>query len=657
MAAGFRRIWERVRSTFRAGELTRLSSILSELAPLEMRFVGRTLWHTVLVGVSAGFIGAAFFAILEWLQQVVLEDLVGYVPLRAHGEAAAVHALETPSTFIPWLLLIVPAVGGLLCGLVARAVPEVSGGGADNAIDAFHHHGGFIRRRVIWAKPLASFFTLGTGGAGGREGPTMLIGAAIGSALGRALRLGARERRILLTAGIAAGISAVFRTPLGAALIAVEVLYRDDFESDALVPCILASVVSYSIVISLFGESTLLAHAPRYPFTPEHLPLYALLAVFIAAMGYLSLRVFAGMRRLMLRLPGPDWTRPAWGGLLLGVLVTPLVLLAADLVGAEGQGLGLLGGGYGAAQTAVTGAAWLPLGWTGALFLFVLALAKLVASALTIGSGGSAGDFAPSLAIGGLIGGAFGRAAQILIDPSIDPGAFALVGMGAFYGGIAHVPLSALVLVCELAGNYDLLVPLMLALGVSIVALRRRSLYEAQVPSQRDSPSHREGAILGAFETTLVRDVMLVVQDFGVFLPTTTAAEMLPELARHGWQDTFPIRESDGRIVGFVRADSLRALAANPARAERVVASEIMQAPVLTRPGDTLRSATECLMSQGLRELIVVEGEGPDTRIVGFLDEDHVTRRTLAALTHVSGPHHTRSSMPAVVASPDRPSE
>jgi CIC family chloride channel protein len=648
--APLRRFWDRLRGPLRVDDLTRLSSLVTELAPLEMRFVGRTLWHMVLVGVTAGFIGAAFFAILEWLQQALLEDFVGYIPLRAHGESAAVSALEHTSSTIPWLVFIIPAVGGLLSGLVSRFVPEVAGGGADYAIDAFHHHGGFIRRRVIWAKPLASFFTLGTGGAGGREGPTMMIGAAVGSGLGRALRLGARERRILLVAGMAAGISAVFRTPLGAALLAVEVLYRDDFESDALVSCILASVVSYSIVISLYGESTLLAHAPRFPFTPSHLPLYALLAVFIAAMGHITLRVFAGMKHLLAKLPGPAWVRPAWGGLFLGIWVVPLIVLASHLIGTEGQGLGLLGGGYGAAQTAITGASWLPLGWIGVGFLFALAIAKIIASSLTIGSGGSAGDFAPSLAIGGLLGGAFGRAAQILIDPSIDPGAFALVGMGAFYGGIAHVPLSALVLVCELAGNYDLLVPLMLALGVSIVAMRRRTLYEAQVSSQRDSPSHREGAILGAFETTHVRDVMERVHDFGVFTPTTSAAEMLTALARYDWQDTFPVREAE-RMVGLVRADALRALAADVALADRTSASDLMQPGVFVRPDDTLRSATERLMAAGLRELVVVEGEGVETRVVGFLDEDHVTRRTLAALTHVSGPHRTQTQMPAVVIS------
>src|SRR5206468_6550734 len=120
---------------------------------------------------------------------------------------------------------------------------------------------------------------------------------------------------------------------------------------------------------------------------------------------------------------------------------------------------GLLGGGYGAVQVAVSGADWLPLGWTGAGLLLGLCIAKIFASSLTIGTGGSAGDFAPSLVIGGLFGGAFGRAAQMLLnDPRIDPGAFALVAMGTFYGGVAHTPLSSLVLVCELAGSYDPLV-------------------------------------------------------------------------------------------------------------------------------------------------------------------------------------------------------
>jgi CIC family chloride channel protein len=219
------------------------------------------LFHAALVGAVAGLSGALFFGALEYVQRFLLEDLAGYIALRAHGETFA--ARESTRPFRPWLLVFLPALGGLACGLLTRAAPEVRGGGGDAMIEAFHHHGGVIRRRVIWIKAVASLCTLGTGGAGGREGPTMQIGGALGSVIARVLRVSARERRILLVAGVAAGISAVFRTPLGAALLAVEVLYRDGFESDALVPSVLSSVISYSVVISIFGESTLFSHAPR----------------------------------------------------------------------------------------------------------------------------------------------------------------------------------------------------------------------------------------------------------------------------------------------------------------------------------------------------------------------------------------------------------
>ncbi|HWE30316.1 MAG TPA: chloride channel protein, partial [Polyangia bacterium] len=192
------------------------------------------MWHAVLVGAAAGLIGAGFFAALEYAQKAVLEELAGYVVLRAQGETFVGASAAHP--FRPWLLFVIPAAGALVGGWFTRFAPETRGGGGDAMIGAFHHGGGVISRRVLWVKMAASIFTLGGGGSGGREGPTMQIGAALGSTLGRYLRVSTRERRILMIAGVAAGMAAVFRTPLGAALFAVEVLYRDDFESDALIP-------------------------------------------------------------------------------------------------------------------------------------------------------------------------------------------------------------------------------------------------------------------------------------------------------------------------------------------------------------------------------------------------------------------------------------
>lgn len=627
--------------SWESGPGTFLPLLFAETAPLDLRLVGRTLLRAALVGAAAGLAGAAFFAGLEYIQMFLLEYLVGYEPLRAEGETFAGTLMHQP--FRPWLLLFMPALGGLACGLITRLAPETRGGGADAMIHAFHHQHGVIRRRVIWVKALASAATLGSGGVGGREGPTMQIGGALGSTVGRLLRVSPREQRILLVAGVAAGIAAVFRTPLGAALIAVEVLYRDGFESDGLVPSVLASVVAYSIVTSIFGESTLFSHAARFAFEPSHLPLYALLAIVLAAVAIVFLAVFRWVRRAAERLPGPEWTRPAIGGLVLGVLCTPIIALVGNAIDRPGQGLGLLGGGYGAVQMAISGSSWLPGGWNAVGLLAALAGAKLVTTTLTIGSGGSAGDFAPSLAIGGLLGGAFGRAMQIWIDPAIDPGAFALVGMGCFYGGVAHVPLSALVLVCELAGNYDLLVPLMLALGISFVALRNRTLYDAQVPTQRDSPVHRDALLLDVLRTVRVGDLMARGRPFVSFSPAAAADDMLRRIGEEAWQDVFPVVEPDGSLAGLVSAESLRVLASEQRDITWVVAADLMQPSVTVGPDDDLHVATEKLVQNGLRELPVVGDKG---EILGFLDEAEVARVYLRAAARAEDAATSRQDLP-----------
>jgi chloride channel protein, CIC family len=596
-------------------------------APLDFQILGRILLHALAIGLACGLMGAAFFAGLEWTQKYLLENATGYEMLRAHGEQV-VGATE-PHPFRPALLLVLPAIGALLGGLVMRLAPETRGGGGDQMIQAFHHQGGVVRRRVIGVKALASILTLGTGGSGGREGPTMQIGAAIGSLVGQLLRVSVRERRLLMVAGVAAGMAAVFRTPLGAALLAVEVLYRDDFEADALIPAILASVTAYSVVISIFGESTLFARAPGYPFHAAHLPLYGLLAVIVALAASAFTATLHGVERLASRLPVPAWARPGVGGLALGILVVPLLVGFGGRLGMPGRGLGLLGGGYGAAQMAITGAPWLPTGWGGVQILLLLAMAKLLASSLTIGTGGSAGDFAPSLVIGGILGGAFGRAAQLLLgDPRLDPGAFALVGMGTFYGGIAHVPLSSLILVSELAGSYDLLVPLMLAEGIAFVALRNRSLYRAQVRTKSESPVHRPTPSQEQLAAVRVGSVMTLPASYVTFAPAAPAAEVAARLSENTWQDAFPVVGPEGRLLGLVTSESIRVLLTEGEPAGWAIAADLMQPAVSFRPDDDLQHAAQVLVESGLREAPVVD---PGGAIVGFLEEEAVIRAYVAA--------------------------
>jgi CIC family chloride channel protein len=604
-------------------------------APIGFQILGRVLLHAALVGATAGLLGSFFFAGVEATQRIWLERWTGYVPLRAGGERI-LGEMQEQAPFRPWLLVVVPALGALVGGAISYwFAPETRGGGSDAIIEAFHRHDGRVRKRVAFVKALVSILTLGSGGSGGREGPTMQMGGALGSLVGHLLRVTDRERRILLVAGTAAGMAAVFRTPLGAALLAVEILHRDDFEADALVPSVLASVVAYSVFIAFFGEATLFTHAPTYPFVPQHLPLYALLAGGISLVAAAFLWTLRWVQSTTRDLRIPEWSKPGLGGLALGLFATPIIYFIGPHLGQPGQGLGILGGGYGAAQLGISGAAWFPLGWRGVELLALLGVVKIIATCLTVGSGGSAGDFGPSLVIGGIFGGAFGRAAQTLLnDPRIDPGAFALVGMGTFYGGLAHVPIASLVMTCELAGSYDLLVPLMLAEGIAFVALRNRSLYSAQVPTKRDSPAHREDLIFDVLTGVRVADVIARARVHETFETRTPARVVIEKAAATPWQDIFPVLDDSGMLVGVILADVLRTMAANPDLGELAIAHDLMIPPVSVRDTDDLQRALDAILEHGVREIVVTDELG---RIVGLLDEADITRVYQSATASLRG--------------------
>jgi CIC family chloride channel protein len=612
------------------GVRLRALAVLAQESPLELRLLGRALLHAGAVGLAAGLVGAAFFASLELGQRLLLGGLAGFEPLRARGETFLGAGPER--RLLPLVLVLVPAAGGLASGLLTSFLaPEAAGGGGDAAIEAYHH-GGVIRRRVIPVKWVAALLALSTGGAGGREGPTMQIGAALGAAVGRLLPTRRAERRVLLVAGIAAGIAAVFRTPLGAALLATEMLYRDDFEADALVPAILASVVSYSIVIALFGESTLFGALPRFPFVPAHLALYAVLALVVSLAAVAFVRALRAVQRASAALPVAPWVRPALGGLAMGLVGTAVVLWMRAAHGPAAAGFGVFGGGYGTLQAAMTGAGWMPAGGRAVLLLAGVAVAKLLAASLTIGTGAAAGDFAPSLTIGGLVGAAFGVAARtVLADPTIQPAAFALVGMGTFYGGLAHAPLSALVLVAELAGSYDLLVPMMLAIGIAYVALRNFSLYPAQVPGRAESPAHRSAAgasLLDGLPERSLRDLRVApaVAPLADHAPLSAVVEAA---ARAGHQRVVALAGASG-FSGLVE---LATVEATPESERHWMKAADARVPFVSVAEDASWSAVaEVLERCGLSQVPVLR----DGEIVGWVGDRELRR---AVLERSGAPH------------------
>jgi CIC family chloride channel protein len=200
--------------------------------------------------------------------------------------------------------------------------------------------------------------------------------------------------------------------------------------------------------------------------------------------------------------------------------------------------------------------------------------------------------------------------------------------MGAFYGGIAHVPLSALVLVCEMAGSYDLLVPLMLALGDAYVALRKRTLYDAQVPTQRDSPAFRDALVRDVLREVRVRDMMLTEAPAVTFAPETTAPEMLVRTREHPVLDLVPVVDRQGIVVGVVTQTALRLLSEERADTSWTIASDVMVPAVLLRLEDDLRTAAERMVESRLRALPVVDVAG---RVLGVLDESEIAKVYLRA--------------------------
>lgn len=613
--------------------------------PLELQLVGRVVLQAIAVGLTVGAAGCLLLVALDAVEALLLGEAASYPSLHAVGE----H--RPPSEGEPrwWLIALLPCLGALAAGYLARWAPEVRGGGGDAMIDAFHHHGGRIRRRVVLLKPLASILTLGTGGAGGREGPTMHLGGALGAWVASLMPTGERERRVLMIAGVAAGISAVFRTPLGAALLAIEVLYRDDFEAEALIPAVLASVVAYALSSTLLTPAPMFGRLPAFPFYWEHLPLYALEAIAVAAAAAMFVAVLRAAQRATGRLKVRDWMRPAIGGLALGLLAVATIAAAPRWLDVPSSHLAVLGGGYGHAQIAITGDEALGVGPAAALVLIAAALLRAIATSLTVGTGGSAGDFAPSLAIGALVGGAFGHlaVAWLAID-DLSIGAFAMVGMATFYGGIAKVPLAATVMVCEMAGSYDLLVPLMLAQAIAFVALRRVTLYPAQLAAQRHSPAHaaawvrRELARLPAGE--LLRGAGPPV----VFHPRDGADRVLRAIADAPKQSVFPVVDDAGAVAGLVTVDGAREIAAADDVAW-AVAADLMVAAATVSVDTPLAEIARALIDRDLRAIPVVDAEG---RLLGLVDEHDVSRAYVGVADEST--RRATTEMRAVAPPPER---
>ena len=408
---------------------------------------------------------------LRLFTKIFLFSLAGYHPPGIPGEGGVLREVIGPHGL--WLIPVSTTLGGLLSGaLVYGLAPEAEGHGTDTVVKALHWTGGAIRDRVAPVKMLASAITIGSGGSAGREGPTALIAAGFGSVYAKLLHRSEYEKRLVVLMGMAAGLSAIFRSPIGTAIFAVEVLYGGmDFEAGALIYCMLSAIVAYALNGWFVGWQSLF-QVPAH-FSAVGVADYGWYAALGGVSGLLATilpEIFYRFRDAFAALPIPAWTKPGLGGLLVGVIALRLPQV--------------LGGGYGWIQEAIDGRLALGL-------LLILVVAKMLTLSFSVSSGGSGGIFAPSLFVGAMLGGVL---AAISHHP---PQGLVIVGMAAVFGGAARVPIATLLMVAEMTGGYQLLVPAGLAVMLSFVIqinlssfFKYNSLYEAQVAGRSDSPAH-----------------------------------------------------------------------------------------------------------------------------------------------------------------------
>ena len=540
----------------------------------------------LLVGIIAGFGAILFYWLLEQGTHWLLAGIGGYEP-----PAPSAEGNRPPSELPPsWIVPLVVAAGGLVSGiLVQRFAPEAAGHGTDAAIEAFHHREGRVRLRVIPVKVIASAITIGSGGSGGREGPTAQIAAGLGSYLAELLRLRPTDRRILLAVGMGAGIGAIFRAPLGGAVLAAEILYLHDFEAAVLFPAFLASIVAFAIFGSWAGWEPIFGSRPDLRFASvSELPAYAGLGILCGLVGIVYAKTFYGVEHGFRRLPLPAWLRPALGGLLTGLL--GLAFPQA------------LGTGYGWVQWLMdpAHAAALSLG-----VLLLLPFVKILATACSIGSGGSGGIFGPGVVIGAFLGVAWWR---ILTDlgvpgtPGVAP--LVIIGMMALFGSIAHASLATMLMVAEMTGNLSLLAPAMLAVGIASIVVGNRTIYRNQVPRRADSPAFRlqySFPLLRGLQVRDAKETPPLVLRLGM-----PAAEALRQLESAGLSAA-PVVDAHDRFVGIVFREQLsdgarldeRSVVRGPTAQETERLDEVFQR-VIEQPSQWLPVVDENDQFQGI---------------------------------------------------------
>ncbi|WP_317895336.1 chloride channel protein [Pyrofollis japonicus] len=597
----------------------------------KLTFLEKWLILGTVIGAASGLFASFFYVLLELVTSLTARFLGAGIGARGYTDlgVAVLDNVGRVNT-----LLVIPAIaGGAVVSslLVFKFAPEAEGHGTDAAIRAFHRFAGILRTRVPVIKAIASAFTIGTGGSGGVEGPSALMGAGIGSTLAQRLRLGLWDRRIALVSGMAGALSALFRAPIGTAIFSVEVLFRRDIAVQALVPSLIAAIVGYAVTLPFWGYSEVFPKIradTRVLYTASAIGSYIILAFFAAIFGLFYVFAFYKVRKLFSHYVKRTWLRPVLGALITGImgLILPHIL---------GSGRQLLTR-FLEDPHIVLG--WLPHNSTTwiALALIIVALAKMVATAFSIGTGGSGGVFAPGIMAGALIGYAYG---VIIGRPlsGIDPLIYSYLGMSAFFAAASKTPLATSLMVAEMSGNYGLLVPALLASYLAREISGEYTIYESQLP-HRVRPEvvnieavltmlRRRGLAIGvkALEIHESRFKPLKISD-----TVAKAIELIAGLRQH----IIPIIDEDGRVLGAIDASFLEKLLATPPGTP-IGQIEIRKPPIVYEDEDLVHimTALEEAEEEGIDYAIVVN---KDLKYKGVILYQDIVAATIASYLYTT---------------------
>lgn len=545
--------------------------------------------HTILallavcVGLSAGFCAVGFRHLIVFIQSIAFGD--GAVLLDVLQE-------------LPWYRIVwVPAAGGLIVGpVVYFFAREAKGHGVPEVMEAVALRGGVIRKRVVAVKSLVSAICIGTGGSVGREGPIVQIGSAIGSSIGQLLKVSPDRMRTLVGCGAAAGIAATFNAPIAGSMFALEIVLGE-FGLATFSPIVISSVVATAVSRHYLGNFPAFI-VPAYELVSAwELPLYVLLGLFCAVVAVTFTKTLYKFEDFFDELRFPEYLKATLGGIFMG--------LAALLVPH------VLGVGYGAIDLTLVG----KLSW---YLMAILVLCKIVATSVTIGSGGSGGIFAPSLFIGAMAGGFFGTIVHHLF-PGItaSSGAYSLVGMGAVVGATTHGPMSALLILFELTGDYKIILPLMVACIVASVfsgQLLTDSIYTLKLV--RKGLDLRAGKEVNILKSILVKDVMNPAVD--TMPENLPIREMVPRIIKSKF-NSFPVVDGDKRLCGILSFNDYNDAIFDEHLMDLVVAKDLATANVVTVSlDDNLFTALEKISIRDFSLLPVVAAKDSN-RLEGIL--------------------------------------